>query len=357
MRERGERVWPSSFFFSVFFLSTKFQKRKEKITHLVDQHGLVRIHLDGVADVARQVLVRVDDLHGAASEHERGADLFFCREWVKNFFFKFEKERKKTSAFFQKKNLSYHHRVPQRVRGLERRLLRGDHSPGWLLDLQLLQQLVPQVPVLGRVDRFRLRAPDFNQTVARSCRDRVGLEVLGERGGELERGLPSELDDDAVGAALFDDVENVLNWGWRFGGGRGRRGKKKKKEECEFFRVSSFEFFLLLFSWSFFFLSAPTLPSLSLPLSTLLTGQRLEVQPRRRVVVRGDGLGVRVHHDGLEALVAQRERGVAAAVVELDPLADAVGTPAEDEHCWLVGGEGGRGEERGEVVNERRKRN
>ena len=65
-------------------------------------------------------------------------------------------------------------------------------------------------------------------------------------------------------------------------------------------------------------------------------GERLEEEAVARVVVGGDGLGVAVDHHGLEAGVAQRERGVHAAVVELDALADAVRTAAEDHDRGLA---------------------
>ena len=64
----------------------------------------------------------------------------------------------------------------------------------------------------------------------------------------------------------------------------------------------------------------------------VLGRQRLEVQAVRRVVVGRHGLGVAVDHHRLVAGVAQGEAGVDAAVVELDALADAVGTRAEDDH-------------------------
>ncbi len=64
--------------------------------------------------------------------------------------------------------------------------------------------------------------------------------------------------------------------------------------------------------------------------------QRLEVQAVGRVVVRRNRLRVAVDHDGLEPVLAQRERGVHAAVVELDALADAVRTAAEDHDLPLV---------------------
>ena len=63
----------------------------------------------------------------------------------------------------------------------------------------------------------------------------------------------------------------------------------------------------------------------------VLQGHRVEVQSVARVVVRRDGLGVRVHHDGLIPGVVQRERRVDARVVELDALTDAVGPRAEND--------------------------
>ena len=65
-------------------------------------------------------------------------------------------------------------------------------------------------------------------------------------------------------------------------------------------------------------------------LEHVLERQRLEVQLVRGVEVGGDRLGVRVDHDRLEPLLAQRERGAHAAVVELDALPDAVRAAAED---------------------------
>ena len=62
----------------------------------------------------------------------------------------------------------------------------------------------------------------------------------------------------------------------------------------------------------------------------VLERERLEVEAVAGVVVGGDGLGIRVDHDGLEAQFAQREAGMDAAVVELNALPDAVGAAAED---------------------------
>ena len=64
--------------------------------------------------------------------------------------------------------------------------------------------------------------------------------------------------------------------------------------------------------------------------------QRLEIQAVGRVVIGRDGLGVAVDHDGLEPCLAQGETGVAATIVELDPLADAVRPAAEDHYLSAV---------------------
>src|SRR6202023_1846114 len=65
-----------------------------------------------------------------------------------------------------------------------------------------------------------------------------------------------------------------------------------------------------------------------------------EVEPVGGIVVGADGFRIAVDHDGLEAGVLQRVGGVDAAVVELDPLADAVGTAAEDDDFLAFGGIG-----------------
>ena len=65
--------------------------------------------------------------------------------------------------------------------------------------------------------------------------------------------------------------------------------------------------------------------------------QRLEIEPVGGVVIGRDGFGIAVDHDGLEAARRQREGGVAAAIVELDALADAVRPAAQDDDLLLVG--------------------
>ena len=63
----------------------------------------------------------------------------------------------------------------------------------------------------------------------------------------------------------------------------------------------------------------------------LLHAKGLEVEPVGGVVVGRDGLGVAVDHYRFVAERAERARGVDAAVVELDPLADPVRAGAEDD--------------------------
>ena len=63
--------------------------------------------------------------------------------------------------------------------------------------------------------------------------------------------------------------------------------------------------------------------------------ERLEVQAVAGVVIGGDGFRIAVDHDRFDAELLQREGGVAAAVIELDSLPDAVGTAAEN-HDFLA---------------------
>ena len=70
--------------------------------------------------------------------------------------------------------------------------------------------------------------------------------------------------------------------------------------------------------------------SRSQTLSTSSTVSGSKKRRSRGVVVGADGLGVRVDHDHLVAVGPQGEGGLAAAVVELDPLADPVRAAAQD---------------------------
>src|SRR5262249_24316774 len=63
---------------------------------------------------------------------------------------------------------------------------------------------------------------------------------------------------------------------------------------------------------------------------------RLEIKFVACVVICGNGLRVRVDHDGFESEFAQSERGVHAAIIKLNSLADSVWSAAEDHHFALL---------------------
>ena len=72
-------------------------------------------------------------------------------------------------------------------------------------------------------------------------------------------------------------------------------------------------------------------------LENVLDGHGLEVELVRRVVVGRNGFGVAVDDNRLVAHLAHGHRRVAAAVVELYSLADAVRAAAENHHLLRVG--------------------
>ncbi len=72
----------------------------------------------------------------------------------------------------------------------------------------------------------------------------------------------------------------------------------------------------------------------------VLERQRLEVEAVAGVVIGRDGLGIAVDHDRFDAHFLQRERRVAAAVIELDALPDAVGPAAQNHDLLAVAGVG-----------------
>src|SRR5207253_1377910 len=64
----------------------------------------------------------------------------------------------------------------------------------------------------------------------------------------------------------------------------------------------------------------------------------LKIQTIRRVVIGGYGFRIAVDHNGLETLGRQRKSRVAAAIVELDALADTIGSTAENDDLARLGG-------------------
>ena len=65
--------------------------------------------------------------------------------------------------------------------------------------------------------------------------------------------------------------------------------------------------------------------------------QRLEKEQVAGVVIGADGLRVGVDHHGFDAEFLHGEGGVDAAVIEFDPLADAIGAAADDDDFGAVG--------------------
>jgi hypothetical protein len=86
-------------------------------------------------------------------------------------------------------------------------------------------------------------------------------------------------------------------------------------------------------------------PSRLLPVDHVqhvLQRHRLKIQPVGGVVVGRDRLGVAVEHDDLIAQVFEGKGRLAAAVIELDALPDAVWPAAQDQNLLPVGGCGPR---------------
>ena len=52
--------------------------------------------------------------------------------------------------------------------------------------------------------------------------------------------------------------------------------------------------------------------------------ERLKIKFVTRIVIRGNGLRVRVHHDCFESELAQGERGMDTAIIEFNSLTDAI---------------------------------
>src|SRR5437660_10918568 len=69
----------------------------------------------------------------------------------------------------------------------------------------------------------------------------------------------------------------------------------------------------------------------------VLESERLEVKAVASVVIGRHRFGIAVDHDGLVTIIPKRERSVAAAVIEFDSLAYAVGPAAENDDFLLLG--------------------
>jgi hypothetical protein len=119
---------------------------------------------DGQPGEILHVLGVVDNLHGPPTEDEGGTD---------------------------------DHRISD---GVGDRQCVGDRqgrAVGRLHEVQLVEHGLEQFPVFGPVDAFRLGTQNGNP-------------FLMQRRGEIQRGLPAELDDHTVGFFLLHDMEHIL---------------------------------------------------------------------------------------------------------------------------------------------------
>ena len=73
-------------------------------------------------------------------------------------------------------------------------------------------------------------------------------------------------------------------------------------------------------------------PLLLIYIENVLQRERLEIEFVARVVIGRNRFRIRVHHDRFEPELAQRERGVHAAVIELDSLADAIWSASKNHY-------------------------
>ena len=199
------------------------------IQEAVHQHGAVLREGHRLAHVLAHHLLVVGDHHGAPAQHIAG---------------------------------THQHRIAD-ARGHRAGFLHaGGGAVGGARNLQLVEQLAEQLAILGQIDVLGIGADDGH------------AEAL-ERQRQIERRLPAELHDHAIGLFGIDDVEHVLQ------------------------------------------------------------RERLEVEAIAGVVIGGHGLGIAVDHDRLDAHFLERETGVAAAVIELDSLPYAIG-PAAQNHDLLA---------------------
>ena len=196
----------------------------------------IRGHAHGLGNVFAEHVFVVDDFHAAAAENEARAN---------------------------------HHRVATDLLDASEGFVdvRG-HAAFRHRDAELVHHLAEQVAVFGDVDGVDARTENLDAFV-------------GEGAGDVQRGLATELHDDASRLFLVVNLEHVFE------------------------------------------------------------AHRFEVELVGSVVVGRNGFRVAVHHDGFVAHLAESHGGVAAAVVEFDALADSVRATAENHDLLRVGGSSG----------------
>ena len=163
---------------------------------------------------------------------------------------------------------THHHRIAHLGCHLPGLGLAAGQAVARLADLQAAQDRFELLAILGAVDRFRGCAPDLGASGQPLGR----LQPAQQRDGQFERCLTAELHDHPCGFLGLDHIQHVFE------------------------------------------------------------GERFEIETVAGVVVGGDRLWVAVYHHSCKTLLLQGKRGVATAVIEFDPLADAVGATAQDHH-------------------------
>ena len=72
-------------------------------------------------------------------------------------------------------------------------------------------------------------------------------------------------------------------------------------------------------------------------LQYIFSRQWFKIQPVAGVIIGRDGFGVAIDHDGFIAHIRKRKGRMAAAIVKLDPLADAVGPAPQNNNLARIG--------------------
>ena len=138
------------------------------VQEAVQQHRGIVGYLDRFVHVLGQLVLAVDDLHGAAAQHIGRPD---------------------------------HQRIadfPRQFHGL----IRGaGQAVGRLLNTQLLDQTLEALAVLGQIDGIRRGADDGRP---------FGFQIA----GQLQRRLAAVLDDQPLGVFLVDDLQYVFQSQW-----------------------------------------------------------------------------------------------------------------------------------------------
>ncbi len=172
-------------------------------------------------------------------------------------------------AATEHKTRTYQKRITNLCRHATGLIHRASDAIRWLLEVQAFQQLLKFFAILSRFDRIDARANDWHAGTL-------------ERAGQIERCLPAELHDHAIGLDAVANVEHVFH------------------------------------------------------------GERLEEQQIARVVIGADRLRIRVDHHRFDAEFAHRETRVTTTVIELDPLSDTIRPTAENHDPLLARLFGGR---------------